>query len=237
MNIKVKIPEKIKMTITPGQKVDFSTPLGQIEKNKLRSIPLAQILGFEPKHIFHYLKRVIGESIEKNEMLAEYKTLFNTKKYFSEISGILRQIKHDTGIISIEENQKDSSDLNCYFCGEIDGIYDGFLELKVNEAHTTPIKSLSKYFGAAIYYMNQQTSYTDDDIKNFCVFASNISSIDAIKLETLGALGFVTKTEIPAKTSVPQIVLSKEEDFEYISKHAFPYLIIGHEPLTVLFYQ
>lgn len=237
MKIKVKIPEKSKVVIKQGQKVNFSTPLAQILQKQMVYIPIADILSFDPKNIFHYLKQVIGDEIQKGDILAEHKNLFTTRQYLSEVSGILREIKHDTGIISIEQNKNDSSIINCFFNGEIDGIYDGFLELQIEDAHTTKLRKETPYFGASIYYLNATGKYSDEDLENACVFTSDINSLEIVKMETLGAQGIITKSKFLSDTNMHQVLLDDEKDFDQIQKKEYPYMLIGHEPMTVIFYK
>ncbi|KKQ38618.1 MAG: hypothetical protein US54_C0007G0038 [Candidatus Roizmanbacteria bacterium GW2011_GWA2_37_7] len=237
MKIKVKTPEKTKMLVEPGQKVDFSTPMSQILQKHMVYIPIAEMMGFDPKNIFQHLKHVIGDNIQKGDILAEHKSLFTTKQYLSEISGVLREIKHDAGTIAIEQEEKDSSTTNCYFIGEIDGIYDGFLELNVNDVHTAKLYHQTPYFGASIFYLDPSGKYSDDDLEDACIFAPAVNPIDAVKMETLGACGLITKSKIPTDTKIYQVILADNQDFEHIQKKEYPYLLIGHEPMTVIFYN
>lgn len=237
MKIKAKIPEKAKIVVKPGQKVDFTTPLAEIAEKQMIYIPIAEMMGFDSKNIFHHLKRVIGDQIQKGDVLAEIKSLFTTLQYLSEVSGILREIKHDTGIIAIEQKMNNNQVLNCFFIGEIVEVYDGYLELLVEDVHAVKLQEATPYFGASMYYLNPSGKYSDADLEGACVFAPEFDPMDTVKMETLGAQGLITKTKIPTETMIHKIVLQDEEDFDHIQKKEYPYVLIGHEPMTILFYK
>jgi len=237
MKIKAKIPEKAKIMVKPGQKVDFTTPLAETTEKQMIYIPIAEMLGFDAKNIFHHLKQVIGDQIQKGDVLAEKKSLFTTQQYLSEVSGILREIKHDTGIITIEKEMNNNHVLNCFFVGEISEVYDGYLELTVEDVHITKLQEETPYFGASMYYIDPTGKYSDADLDGACVFAPEFDPLDTVKIETLGAQGLITKTKFPSETVIHQIVLKDEKDFAHIQKKEYPYVLIGHEPMTILFYK
>lgn len=238
MKIKVKIPHNAKeVLVKPGQKVDFKTPLARTAKKKAHSIPIAQILGFDPHAIFHHLKPVIGGKINKGDIIAENKSLFTTKKYRSDVSGILREIKHDTGIISVEPETQDEVSINCFFTGEIADIFDGYLELTVQHVHETRLKNDTDYFGAAIFYPKPDNRFNDEELEGACIFAPEFDPLDMMKVETLGALGLITGQDLEVQGGIHHIVLDDDTSFEIIKKKGFPYMLIGHEPRTIIFYQ
>jgi len=231
------MPEKSKIVVEPRQKVDFNTPLAHTTKKSTIFIPIAEMLNFDPEQIFRHIKHAIGDPIHKDDILAENKSLFSTRQYLSEVSGILREIKHDSGIIAIEQDQEENTTINCFFLGEVDGIYDGYLELKVEDVHTTKLQEKAPYFGAAIYYLDPSISYSDDDLEGVCVFAPEFNELDSVKMEALGAQGLITRTKFSSNGLLHQIILQDEKDFDYIKKKGYPYVLIGHEPMTVIFYK
>jgi len=237
MKIKVKIPEKAKIVVKSGQKVDFTTPLAETSEKKIISIPIAEMMGFDAKEIFQHLKYVIGDHIQKGDILAENKSFFTTRHYLSEVSGILREIKHDSGIISIEQESDTNNLINCYFTGKVDELCDGYLELLVEEVHTAKLQKDTPYFGASLFYLDPSGKYSDEDLEGSCVFASQFNPLDSVKMEALGAQGLITNASIPGETNICHIVLDDEKDFEHIKKKRYPYMLIGHEPLTIFFYK
>lgn len=237
MKIKVKIPEKSKILVESGQKVDFNTPLAHTAKKNIISIPISEMLSFDPQQIFRHITHAIGDQIHKGDILAENKSLFSTRQYLSEVSGVLRDIKHDSGIIAIEQDREENTTINCFFIGEVDGIYDGYLELKVEDVHTTKLQEEAPYFGALIYYLDPSIAYSDEDLEGVCVFAPEFNELDSVKMEALGAQGLITRTKFVSDGPLHQIILQDEKDFDHIKKMDYHYVLIGHEPMTVIFYK
>lgn len=237
MKIKVKLPEKSKIVVEHGQKVDFNTPLAHTAQKRMIFIPIAEMMNFQPQQIFRYIKHAIGDQVHKGDILAENTSFFSTRQYLSEVSGVLREIKHDSGIIAIEQNQEENTTMNCFFIGEVDGIYDGYLELKVEDVHTTKLQEEAPYFGALIYYLDPSITYSDEDLEGVCVFAPEFNELDSIKMEALGAQGLITRTKFSSNGLLHQIILQDEKDFDHIKKKGYPYVLIGHEPMTVIFYK
>jgi len=238
MKIKVKIPESADLLIKPGQKVDFKTPLARNASTRNVSIPLAQLMHFEPTTIFRHLKKLIGEEIRKGDVLAEHKTLLTTKKYLNEVPGILREIDHDTGSVILEQASDAFESICCFFTGEIDGIYDGFLDLTVEDSHLAALQEKVPYLGAQVFYPHTDLSaVSDEDIDGFCVFLPKVNPFDSVKMEALGARGLIVTTKNPNITTIRQIILRDIKDFSHVGEKQYPYILVGHEPKTVLFYR
>lgn len=238
MNIKIKVPSNAKLLIKTGQNVDFSTPFIQKNESKFLHIPLANNMGFKAKDIFRYIKKAIGEKISKGDLLAENKSFLSTKRYLSDTEGVIEGIDHEEGALIIKLVPKDASDILCYFKGEVDGIYDGYFELKVDKAHATQIVDSLPTIGAPVFYLSSSLNdLTEDDISSAIIFTSTMEPIQSTRMKTLGAAGVILKSIHPDVTDLIQIVLTKDNDYSHVQKEKFPYMIVGHEPQTVYFYH
>ena len=101
MIITITLPEADEVLVKPGQKVDFETPILKRHSKKDIKVPLAQLLKIKSKDIFSHLKKFVGEEVTKNDLIAEVKGMLSTKRYFSEYEGVLKEINHGDGSITI----------------------------------------------------------------------------------------------------------------------------------------
>src|SRR5690606_3961211 len=107
----------------------------------------------QPDKIFHYLKKVVGDSIKKGDLIAENKSFLSTKQYVSSVEGVIKEIDHITGIIFIELDNGEEEFKYCFFTGEVEAIHDDHIELKVKKAHKVDIQPSDHYIGAPVYYV------------------------------------------------------------------------------------
>src|SRR5438067_2085971 len=103
------------LLVKEGQKVDFKTPLLETPVSTTISINIASHLGIAPSQIFLSIKKVVGENIQKGELLAQKKTLLSKKTFTSPYEGVLKEINHEDGTIVIEISEEDNSVVHCYF--------------------------------------------------------------------------------------------------------------------------
>lgn len=237
MKVPVKIPQHAEMLIEAGQRVDFSTPLLKRKGRKNVEIPLAQIMSFAPDKIFLKLKKTIGDTIQQGDLLAEDKSMFSSKRYFSQIYGVLKEINHAAGSLIIEQDGGEASMERCFFTGEIDAIYDGYLDLKVKNAHKFETADPVEYIGAEVFYTTPESGmFVEEDINGKCIVTNELNPMDHSKIEALGARGIISVRKIPS-FSLTQIILHKPDDFDTILSKRYPFVIVGPEENTLYFYE
>ncbi|MDO8741813.1 MAG: hypothetical protein Q7J11_01565, partial [Candidatus Roizmanbacteria bacterium] len=100
MLISVPISTADHCLLKEGQQVDFDTPFLEKKVEEEINISIAKNLGVSPQKIFHYLKKFVGESIEKNETIAINKGIFTSKKIVSKYAGQIKEINHSDGSIT-----------------------------------------------------------------------------------------------------------------------------------------
>lgn len=238
MKIQVKIPEKAKILVKVGDKVDFKTPLYTKNDKKKISVPIAEKMGLRPENIFMVLKKVIGDKLQKGDIIAENKSFFSTTRYLSELNGVISSIDSKNGIIVIEEDSDQDSVCNCHFTGTIDGVYDGYLELIISDAHKIKTSQSTPEFGGMVHYhISSNTNLTDDEVEGSCIFLRDMDEIETAKLETLGAKAIILNKKIESMSELAKIIIEKEDDFKHLETKRFPYLLVSHEPNTVIFYK
>ncbi len=236
MKIPVKIPEDAELLIQSGQTVDFTTPFIRRKATSTIRVPLSDILKFPPEKIFMALKKVIGDPVKKGDLIAEHKGLLSTKQYFSSVDGMIREIDHLTGTMTIElESDKDNIMMS-FVTGEIDSIGDGYVELKVKRAKKVDIEESNHYIGAPTFYIvDFEKPLTEDDIYERIIVGQNINPLDNVKIETLGAKGFISNSKVPLG-GIKQITIMNAEDLDELMKEQYPYFITGVDKKTVYFY-
>jgi len=238
MIVPVKIPSYTEILVKVGQRVDFTTPLLRRSTKKKAIIPIAEMMGFPSEEIFHHIKKTIGEQISKGDLLAEQKNVFSSKKYLSQIDGLLSEIDHTAGTLIIEQSSNGSEEIACFFSGEIEGVYDGYLDLKVHHAHKVDLSHPVSYFGSRIYYApDSGTSFQEEDIEGKCILIQDLNPMHSTKIEALGGQGLISKKKIALKSSLVQIIPQQEADFDMLLKKRFPFLIAGPEDCTLYFYE
>lgn len=239
MKLLVKIPSNTDLLITPGQDVDFHTPFIRKKTTLPKTIPVANILRFEPEKIFMNLRKLVGEQLRHGDLVAEHKTVFSTKQYFSEVEGTITEINHMTGSIVIEMESEEQNQLNCFFKGEVITIGDAHLELKVKKYKEFDIKPIKQYFGAETFYIPQNTIpiITEDDVDNRFICAYEVKPFEQAKLEALGAVGLISPPGAPHSPALLDIVIQQAADFNTIMELQHPYCLIGEAQNTIYFYE
>lgn len=237
MKVPIKLPENAEILIQAGQTVDFSTPLLRKKATNSTTVPLADLLKFPPEKIFMSLKKVVGDEVKKGDLIAEHKGIFSTKQYFSSIDGIIREIDHLTGSLTMELQSNKDSIVACFFQGEVDTVGDGFIELKVNNAKKMDTEEYKHYMGGPVFYIEDvEKLLTEDDVLEKILVGENINALDHAKIETLGAKGFISKTKAPLN-GIHQIILINSEDLSQLMKEQYPFCITGVDNRSIYFYS
>ena len=238
MKVPVRIPENAEILIQTGQTVDFDTPFLRRGEKKRIEVPLSKVLNFVPEKIFLALKKVIGDVVKKGELLAENKAFLSTKQYFSQVDGKISEVNHISGSIVLDLDSEDSKVVNCYFTGEVVGIHDDHIEINAKKVQKVNIQETANDFlGTSIFYLPESGHFSEDDIENKYICASEINPLDHIKVEALGAKGYITDSKKNLSGNFKQIVLDTPEDLEHIKQHKYPYCIIGLNDTSLFFYE
>ncbi len=238
MKVPVKFPPSVELLIQSGQKVDFSTPFFRKKAKKSVKIPLSDILKFKPEKIFLSLKKVMGDVIKKGDLLAENHSFLSSKQYFSSVDGIIKEIDHLTGTLTIELESGRDHIVSCFFSGEVETIGDDYLELKVSKAHKFDTHETEHYLGAPVFYiLDSSKPVTEEGIAERCVCALEINPLDNAKIETFGAKAFITSATTPKISNLKHIVLQNHEDFDHLLKEQYPFCIMGVDSKSIYFYK
>jgi len=220
-----------------GQEVDFETPFLQKKVEEEINISIAKNLSIPPQKIFHYLKKFVGESIEKNETIAINKGVFSTKKIISKYSGLIKEINHSDGSIIIISKTKAENTVHSYFKGKVNKIKKNELSIEVNKGEEFPAKNIVQNFGGKTFYSEEKTDFNLENVSNSVVVCENITSYYKTKAEALGCHGFLSLSKLNEESGIPCAQFKNLNDYKKIIKIKFCYCTVLSSSSTIYFYQ
>jgi hypothetical protein len=219
------------------QAVDFETPFLQNKIEEEINISIAKNLNVPPQKIFHYLKKFVGESIEKDETIASNKGMFTTKKIISKYSGLIKEINHSDGSITILSKTEAENTVNSFFKGKVSKIKKNELSIEVGKGEQFPAKNISQNFGGKAFYLDESLDFYTENVFNSIVVCENITSYYKSKAEALGCQGFLSLSKLSQDLGVPYAQLKNINDYKKIIKTKFTYCTIVSNSSIIYFYQ
>lgn len=220
-----------------GQLVDFNTPFLEKKIEEENNISVAKNLNVPPQKIFHYLKKFVGESIEKNEVIAINKGIFTTKKIVSKYSGLIKEINHSDGSITISSKTKIDNTINAFFKGKVNKIKKNEVFVEVNKGEQFPAKNVSRDFGGKTFYSDNNPNFLSENLFNSIVVCNSITSYLKTKAEALGCQGFLSLTKLTYESEILYAQFKNINDYKKIIKLEFPYCTIINTSSIIYFYQ
>ncbi|KKP61466.1 MAG: hypothetical protein UR54_C0001G0006 [Candidatus Roizmanbacteria bacterium GW2011_GWA2_34_18] len=235
----ISIPVSVldRCPLKEGQLVDFNTPFLEKKVEEEINISVAKNLDVSPQKIFHYLKKFVGESIEKNEIIAINKGMFTTKKIVSKYSGLIKEINHSDGSITILSKAKIENTINSFFKGKVDKINKNEISIEVNEGEQLPAKNVSHNFGGKTFYSDNNSDFLSENVFNSIIVCENITSYLKAKAEALGCQGFLSLSKLTEESGIPCAQFKNINDYKKIIKLKFPYCTIVNTSSIIYFYQ
>lgn len=226
------------LLLKTGQKVTFKDPLVKKKVPSEIKIPIASSLGISPNAIFKALKKFVGDEIKKGELIAEHKSLITTKHYKSEHDGIIKEINHEEGVIVIETLSNVDDIIFSFFQGQVINVENREITLEIEKYKEFEIQSISEDFGGELLHVSSETfiKLSEDEVKNKIVSSEKLLPYEQIKLETLGANGFITLKATTESKSVPAVVLKNNNDLDTIKSTKFPYCLISKKHNKIYIY-
>lgn len=237
MVLSIPMPEAGKPLIKSGQKVDFNTPIFEQKIRREMKIFISQKIDVSPQKIFQYIKKLVGDRVEKGELLAEKKSFMGGRHYKSEYEGILKEINHTDGSVVLEVSTQENTIATSFFKGEITKIDGKELHLKVEKAKQFEVKEQTGSFGGKTYIMKKEhDQVSEEDVAGCVIIADSVSSYSQMKLEALGVSGFVILHHLKEKTDSPRALFKHIKEFEESCKHGLPYCFVDAASSTIVFY-
>ncbi|GEM_PF-1271783 len=238
------LPEGAHPTIQVGAMVHVGDVIGHISKKPVTSqtIPVAQILKFNPAKIFKHLKKTIGDTVYKGDVLAIKDGVLTAKKYIAEADGVLTGVNHHSGEIVIEQTQNEAKDLALHslIAGTVEAIEPTHLIIKVQktleiETQNAPHKS----FGGEVVLTDAKGAMqlSLSDVQGKVVIATELSDYTMSKLQTLGAAYFVVIDDTPETSSEEQLSLKNVNDMQTIIDFSPKAVYANATGNTIIFYR
>ena len=235
----ISIPISIfdRCLLKEDQLVDFNTPFLEKKVEEEVNISIAKNLDIPPQKIFHYLKKFVGESIEKDEIIAINKGIFSTKKITSKYSGLIKEINHFDGSITISSKTKIDNMVNAFFKGKVNKIKKNEVSIEVNKGEQFPAKNVSHDFGGKTFYSDNNSDYLSENLFNSIVVCDSITSYFKTKAEALGCQGFLSLAKLTDESEIPCAQFKNINDYKKIIKLQFPYCTMVNTSSIIYFYQ
>lgn len=240
MLISIPIPESSQCILKVGQSVDFNTPFLKTDVKSEVHVHIANNLNVKSDAIFRHMKKFVGEPITKGEVIALKQGIFSTRKMVSEYDGVLKEIDHVSGDITITTNTNVKDSIKSYFKGEVSEIKKDELRLKVKSGVEFSSKKVSETFGGLVFNLKSDGSNGDPenlDMLGKVVVAENISSYLEAKYEAIGVSGLVMLKTSNESMTLPFALLKKIDDFNKIQKDSHTYCFADKKYSTIYFYD
>lgn len=239
MLISIQVPKDGEMLIKKTHSINFTTPLVKASRKEHKRIPLSSILGIPHNKIFDSLKKFVGDEVKVGEVIAEKQSLFLAKKYYSEYDGTIKELNHEDGSLLIEVSTDDKTEINSTIKGIVEEINKKEIMVKVKNGKEYDLKEASESFGGESFYCTGVDCQliSEDKVHGKVIIAEKLMPYDQVKLETLGARGFVTLHTLPEKSSTPWAKINKVADFEKMTDTFAPYCTIDIDKSTIYFYS
>lgn len=237
MIINYRFPSNTVCLLKEGSEIDFQTPLFEKKVEKELEVNIATELDIDPKNVFRYLKKLVGEKVEKDNLLGEKKGLFSTKKLFSPETGIIKEIDHHRGILIIITAGKDKNKILSPLKGEVEKVNKDSLQIKVDKGEEFSVKNATADFGGEVLYFEPSSSYNSADLSQKIIFIDKINSYLQVKTEALGIMGYVTLEKLPEETDIHSVTVKNLDDFKKIKKLSYHYCTVNAQSAKIYFYQ
>ena len=233
MQIKIKIPDNATLIVKPNSQVDFGMPLYDADDEKdLVNINYTDVLRINPRDIFQYTDKFVGQGIDEGEVIAHKKSLFGSKKLVSQHQGTIERIDHLEGLIYIKTKQSIQSQINSFFKGKIVD-YDKktrilTIEIEGQDNSFDITQSNNDGGGGYDIILDENRFFTirEDAINNKIIVTDNITINLSTKLSALGAYGIIY-TQGSTLKNILSWQLKDKSDIEKISKSKTKYVIIS----------
>lgn len=238
MIVDINIPQQSRCIVKPGNKIEFGTPFLEKRTDQYLDINISKELLIKPNKIFQSLKKFVGDEVKKNELIAQKEELFGRKKFLSPVDGIIKEIDHQQGKITIIIDQKSNQVINSYFKGKVISVQKNILKLDVGKGEEFRLKKSNEDFGDETVYLEPNNLYqiTTITVNKKVVVCNLVNELILAKIEALGARGYVTITN-SLENNFPVALLKNSSDFKTIYTNKFPYCLVDKQSSKIYFYQ
>ncbi len=236
MIVTLSLPDDTYCLLKEDSDVDFSTPFFEKRTETMIHVEVAKKLSISPDKIFRYLKKLVGEKVAEDEIIAEKKGFMSNVIVKSPVSGEIQEINHDKGVLIVKTESDEKKTTYCYFKGKVKKIRKKEFDIEFGRVAEFSIKEASSFFGGEVYFFEDGKILKEDELSGKIVLAEKIGGLTEVKSEALGCAGFVTSEKLAEATSLPTCLIKNHADFEKIRKLKLSSCLIDKKNSRILFY-
>lgn len=239
MIISIFIPEDSRCFLKIGDKIDFGKVFLEKKINQQTDILISKQLNIVPKNIFRYLKKLVGDEVKKDEVIAVKKDLFNEKKILSPFDGLIKEIDHEQGKITLTINEKTKKTFTAFFKGEVVDLKKDHFNLEIGKGDAFDLKKTELSFGGETLYLREKdiSNLNSLTVNKKIIVTESISPFVQSKIEALGAIGIITSIKPSETTAIPTSQIKNSNDLKKIFANKFSYCFIDKQSCKIYFYQ
>lgn len=237
MEVEILLPKGAKLNFNPPKKVKFGDPVFKILKTKKITIEVSTPLGIKPEKIYNYLKKLIGDEVKKEDIIAEKKGFLSSTEITSPVDGKIVEINHLLGTITIETEEGDY-DMFKELEGEILEKKEDKVLVKLNHAEAFKIKktNIHEIIGGELFITSFDKELNFENLKNKITLLEKPTEYLENKLLALQTKAIITLYP-PTQNRIPFVQLVNIKDFEKIKNKPKKYTLIDTQSKIVYIYN
>lgn len=226
------------LNLTEHQKVDLNTILAHTTQSEGFRLRIAEELGIPNDKIFLHMTKIVGDTIESNEIIATKKSPFGAKQVAAPRSGVIKEIDHESGSLVVETSTSTSSVVLSWFEGEVAAYDNDVVTLNVAASIQVDVTDVTHDFGGKILSIEGERlrELTEDEVANTVVFVPTVHPADVVRLDVLGARGIVTREDIKEKEDIASAQLTRGAQWDSLTDKAFTHCVIDKKNSTMYLY-
>lgn len=121
------MPIACKVLVIENERVEFDTTIAEATTlGELVVLPVAKRLGIEPAQLSPTLKKRVGDSVQRGELIASFSSLWGVYKaeYLSPCSGMIEFVSKETGHVGVRAPSR-TQQLKAYASGVVSEVIKG----------------------------------------------------------------------------------------------------------------
>jgi hypothetical protein len=239
MSMLVRIPQHIvplEKKIKEGTAVLWGEqPIYEKSESAL-VIEVAQELKISPHDIFKYLHVSLGETVEKDTVIAEKKTVLSRTTLVAPSKVEVRAIDHDAGTITLVS--RESSEAHFAFQGTFSKIDKQDLVFSVPEGTEYEVLTcISKTFGGKTACIEKIEEITLRNCEDKIIVTALFDTMSLSKIAALGPIAVVSFNAPYNSVDTVSLAIKQKADWQDLIKHKWPYALYIEGSKSVYFYR
>lgn len=220
--ITVHIPEGSEVNVASGDTITAGSPVAVLTKSsEVITFNLAEILGVSPQKISKYLKRKLGETLGKDEVIAEKKNFMSSVVVKSPQEGVIGEIDLSTGNLIYVLKKEEKKKILSHFPGRVKHITKDKVEIESDTREYELTASSGKKVSGPLYLIkgeNIGVLEIGGDIDGTIVLLHGTTEAAVAKMDAIGVKGLISSVVIENVT-IPFGLVSKTTFAKLLEEH------------------